>query len=366
MLLRRLTRRRQSHTRGAAASAQLVHPDSAGDRPLYAKQMAGYLRREQIPTVLPPPKPSLSDQVIGRALDLEDSTVPAVRLAEALNGLREATMWYNDSQTVDYLGVMDACLHNSHNVPRAKGIFDRLRATRPGVLDIRVYNRVLEAYLDIAENPKPENSLGAAFPTDYWLAELRELYATMKDQSNILPDCNTFAVLIVASIRFPHFPELTPDASSSASLQSTQHAPTALVQRALDSKVDIVDIISSRVIRDGSEGPQLIKLISRTAVSLGRLDIVTHLGNIANLGRIPSLASQDVQKEYFPDLLDNIDQVRPVTRKVMEFTEGPDGETIETEKDTVPFNLDNLRTHLASATLSRRVLPEGTPNAHVA
>ncbi|KAI0351260.1 hypothetical protein OH77DRAFT_1387788, partial [Trametes cingulata] len=34
---------------------------------------------------------------------------------------------FTDSPTQDLIAVMDACLHNLHDVPRAKGIFDRLR-----------------------------------------------------------------------------------------------------------------------------------------------------------------------------------------------------------------------------------------------
>ncbi|KIK64989.1 hypothetical protein GYMLUDRAFT_107322, partial [Collybiopsis luxurians FD-317 M1] len=35
--------------------------------------------------------------------------------------------WLTDSATQDSLAVMDACLYQLYDVPRAKGIFDRLR-----------------------------------------------------------------------------------------------------------------------------------------------------------------------------------------------------------------------------------------------
>ncbi|TFK37583.1 hypothetical protein BDQ12DRAFT_591021, partial [Crucibulum laeve] len=35
--------------------------------------------------------------------------------------------WYADTVTQDLAAVMDACLHNLYDVPRAMGIFERLR-----------------------------------------------------------------------------------------------------------------------------------------------------------------------------------------------------------------------------------------------
>ncbi|KAF9463341.1 hypothetical protein BDZ94DRAFT_1148095, partial [Collybia nuda] len=65
-------------------------------------ELEGFLKRRIPYTILPTPLPS------GRSSDIND-------------------LWYTDSPTQDLLAVMDACLHNMYDVPRAKNIFDRMR-----------------------------------------------------------------------------------------------------------------------------------------------------------------------------------------------------------------------------------------------
>ncbi|KAH7922517.1 hypothetical protein BV22DRAFT_966565, partial [Leucogyrophana mollusca] len=99
----------------AFAQVQLPHPEYPSymakgreipkDESLhFVNDMQGFLRRRTPYTILPTPLP-------------DDKT-------SALNNF-----YFTDSPTQDQLAVMDACLHNSYDVPRAKSVFERLRAT---------------------------------------------------------------------------------------------------------------------------------------------------------------------------------------------------------------------------------------------
>jgi DNA-directed RNA polymerase, mitochondrial len=62
--------------------------------------------------------------------------------------------FYTDSSTrdlIDLIAVMDTCLHNSYDNPRAKEIFEDLRIKgAEQVLHPRLYTAFVEAYLDMA------------------------------------------------------------------------------------------------------------------------------------------------------------------------------------------------------------------------
>jgi DNA-directed RNA polymerase, mitochondrial len=74
--------------------------------------------------------------------------------------------YYTDSPTRDRIAVMDACLHNGYDVPRAKEIFDGLRAKRAEqILHPRLYTAFVEAYLDMAVK-EPETK--ALWIEDAW------------------------------------------------------------------------------------------------------------------------------------------------------------------------------------------------------
>ena len=57
-------------------------------------------------------------------------------------------LYFTRSPTQDLFSVMDACLHNLYDVPRAKQIFERLRTENHGdpLLEPRLYNSFLQAY----------------------------------------------------------------------------------------------------------------------------------------------------------------------------------------------------------------------------
>ncbi|KAI9457403.1 hypothetical protein HD554DRAFT_1991576, partial [Boletus coccyginus] len=99
----------------AFAQLQVPHPDvlrfTKQKDPMteegmsFVNDMRGFLHRRVPYTILPTPLP---DQSHSTAL---------------------STYFFPDSPTQDQLAVMDACLYNLYDVPRAKQVFERLRKT---------------------------------------------------------------------------------------------------------------------------------------------------------------------------------------------------------------------------------------------
>jgi DNA-directed RNA polymerase, mitochondrial len=97
--------------------------------------MLTFLRTRTPYTILPPPLPQDKDSELNDLL-------------------------YTDSPTQDLISVMDACLHNGYDVPRAKEIFDNLRVRgAEQILHPRLYTAFVEAYLDMALKEPDEKTL---------------------------------------------------------------------------------------------------------------------------------------------------------------------------------------------------------------
>jgi DNA-directed RNA polymerase len=102
--------------------------------------------------------------------------------------------WLTDSMTQDSLAVMDACLYQSFDVPRAKGIFERLRreATGTHILDVRMYNAFLEAYIDMAKSKASDNR-------DFWIECAWELFDNMESgREKVEPSAGSYATMLLA------------------------------------------------------------------------------------------------------------------------------------------------------------------------
>ena len=130
-----------------------------------------FLHRRQKYTILPPPLPL-------------DRTSHANELL------------YGHSPTQELFGMMDACLHNLFDVPRAKDIFDRMRfSDNNPIVNPKVYNAFLEAYLNMATTKEPESS-------DYWTENAWELYSAMEcGTENVTPTGGTYALMLLWGLR---------------------------------------------------------------------------------------------------------------------------------------------------------------------
>ncbi|KAJ7041142.1 DNA/RNA polymerase [Mycena alexandri] len=207
--------------------------------------------------------------------------------------------WFSDTTTQDLMAVMDACLHDLYDVPRAKGIFDRLRSQSSAALDTQVVNAMLEAYIKMA----------AQSETEYWTEAVWELF-----EAAVTPSAGTYAVMCLAIHRFPdHVP---PGISFNT-----------LLDQAIRNDVDISRLVSDRVFTDDEEAAEIITQLSKSAILLNQPKAVEDLGAAHALG-----VEEDPEDAAL--------QVNPVRKD-----------------DEIPFNLDTLRKHLARVALARRVLP---------
>ncbi|KAJ7088569.1 DNA/RNA polymerase [Mycena crocata] len=250
----------RTRSRAYAAAAVAMHRDG----------LQNFLQRQTAYTVLPTPLP-------------QNVTSP------------ENDYWFSNSATQELLAVMDACLYDLYDVPRAKGIFDRLRTQGSGVLEIRVVNAMLEAYVKMAGRSEPE----------YWVEAVWELF-----DATTSPSASTYAIILLAIHRFPEYA-----AQSYASVLTS----------VLNNKIPIQRLVSDRVFTDDDEASEIIKELSSTAVTIDVPSVVVELGEAE------ALAIEE---------LDPVPEAHPVKKG-----------------EKVPFNLETLRKHLNRVALARRVLP---------
>ena len=140
-------------------------PDNAN-----ASDMQTFLRSRTPYTILPPPLP------LDKNSELND-------------------LLYTDSPTQDLISVMDACLHNCYDVPRAKEIFDNLRARgAEQILHPRLYTAFAEAYLEMAFKEPQKRSF---WVEDAWIL-LDSLFCGIEKVS---VTSGAYALALVAWVR---------------------------------------------------------------------------------------------------------------------------------------------------------------------
>jgi DNA-directed RNA polymerase, mitochondrial len=157
----------------ASAQASVPHPDYPAflphERPLNdsSKNMYSFLRRRMPYTLLPTPLP-------------DDKS-------SALNDF-----YFTDSPTQDSLAIIDACLHNLYDVPRARQVFERMRRKKvvsPN-LHVGVYNSILEAYVEMATKKEPDDR-------SVWIEMAKDLYQAMQHGKEVLPNATTYALMLM-------------------------------------------------------------------------------------------------------------------------------------------------------------------------
>jgi DNA-directed RNA polymerase, mitochondrial len=150
-----------------------AHPkfaNSSGDDPS-TSDMHTFLRSRTPYTILPTP-------------------LPGDKHSE-LNAL-----YYPNSRTRDLIAVMDACLHDGYDVPRAKGIFDDLRSKRAEqILHPRLYTAFVEAYLDMALKEPEKKSM---WVEDAWLL----LDSLFSGQESVAVTTGSYALALLAWLRY--------------------------------------------------------------------------------------------------------------------------------------------------------------------
>ncbi|KAI0063332.1 DNA/RNA polymerase [Artomyces pyxidatus] len=239
--------------------------------------------------------------------------------------------FFTDSSTCDLLAVMDACLHNAYDVPRAKEIFEEMRTKKNSDLHPRLYNTFLQAYLQLATTNEPHKK--ALWMEDFW-----DLFDVMESGSEAVnPTAGTYTLALLAWMRFSaeDSPTIVPGI--------TQTTPTDLLRSVIDRQLSVTMVVSDRSIPSSEEAGKMIQLLSKAAVQLNLSKVVTELGQAEALGSRM-------------DSVDSIPDVRPVT--VQKKITNEDGTVSDSEESEIPFNLEVLRKHLAQVSLARRVLTD--------
>ena len=98
--------------------------------------------------------------------------------------------WFKDSKSQDMAGIIDACLYNLVDVPRAQKVFERLREQAgSSILGSGLYNSLLNSYLGM--------SLKEPLKKNYWVEEAWKLYNIMENgEDDVLPTVRTYSIVL--------------------------------------------------------------------------------------------------------------------------------------------------------------------------
>lgn len=172
------------------------------------------LQAEALATASPPPvvdypsympAPESSKTATGSQLDgvrgflrqgIPYTFLPAPLPDDVAQSSQEHHYYYPTSQTQDSLAIIDACLHDCFDVPRARFVFKELRQRhrKDPLLEPRLYNLFLEKYLEMAlEKDKKDR--------DYWLEELWSLYEAMENEQEVETTAGTYAIVAKAMLK---------------------------------------------------------------------------------------------------------------------------------------------------------------------
>ncbi|KAH8982235.1 DNA/RNA polymerase [Lactarius akahatsu] len=269
--------------------------------------MHSFLRTRTPYMVLPPPLPC------GKHSELND-------------------LYYTDSPTRDLIAVMDACLHNCHDVHRAKEIFDNLRAkSAEQFLHPRLYTAFVEAYLEMALKEPEKKSL---WVEDAWIL----LDSLFSGQEKVAVTTGAYALALITWLRYSS--ENAPSYIDGV----TNHTPASLLKGIVDNQLSVVTVVSDRAIKSSEEAQNIIRALTGAAIQHNYPEIIRELGHAESMG------------SSLPDPYLDVPEVRPVTVNASVLNE--DGMSSGKTETEIPFNLDVLRKHLAHVSLARRVLSE--------
>ena len=141
-------------------------------------------------------------------------TVLPTPLPVGEQGAAEHQRYFPDSSAMALVAMVDACLTNFHDIPRAQLLFADLRRDRKATssLDVRVFNRFLHAYFTLAEDPNTSIEPAQNYRMHAW-----ELYKSMvENKETAEPNSHTSALMLRGLLRYTNltsvgvFVQLTP------------------------------------------------------------------------------------------------------------------------------------------------------------
>lgn len=106
----------------------------------------------------------------------------------------EYNKFFPETVTLDKFAIMQACLKNNLDVPRAHQLFTEAvqnKKLQP-LLDTQVYNAFLMGYFNYAEEQEQAGHQAKAWRTEVW-----RLYDSMEvARAKIEPDLNTYVIML--------------------------------------------------------------------------------------------------------------------------------------------------------------------------
>jgi len=115
-------------------------------------------------------------------------------------GAAEHQRYFPDSSAMAQVAILEACLSNFRDIPRAQTLFDELRRERKATnfIDVRVFNRFLDAYFTLAENPETSPKEAEKYRMHAW-----ELYKSMvENKETVSPNPHTIALMLRGLLRY--------------------------------------------------------------------------------------------------------------------------------------------------------------------
>ncbi|KAF6749610.1 mitochondrial RNA polymerase [Ephemerocybe angulata] len=229
---------------------------------------------------------------------------------------------FTDTLTQDKLAVMDACLHNHYNVSRARTLFNGLRESNANILTTEVYNRILAGYFKMGEKEEVKRMM--------WVHEAWKVYREMcAGREPVRPDTSTYALVLASCHQFSLDGKMPVDSKGAMSYEEV-----------LDN------------IRTDTTAPSLLEIVAHPALSSDAATIMQELSRISlanrdvntvnTLARAASIASGAETHEF------------PEVKSVLKEHKDADGNVTS----EVPFNIQNLRDHLAYVAYAKHVMSD--------
>lgn len=112
----------------------------------------------------------------------------------------EHQRYFPDSSVMALMAIVDACLTNFHDIPRAQSLFADLRTDRKAAnfMDVRIFNRFLHAYFSQAESPDTSSREAEKYRMQAW-----ELYKSMvANEERAVPNPHTSALMLRGILRY--------------------------------------------------------------------------------------------------------------------------------------------------------------------
>lgn len=218
--------------------------------------------------------------------------------------------WYTDSRSLDMSGIIDACLHNLYDVPRAQDVFSRLR-TKVGsnLLNSSLYNAFLEAYVGIAQKDEMQR--------EYWIREAWKLYEVLElGTEEVHPNARTYSTMLflwhqyVLVANWMICLNFFSDRIKTRALHTEEPmegpSPGQLLSKIVERDIPVMSVVSNPVLESPDVMAEIAKALSSEAVNLGFKNILEQLGQ-----------SPEVT---VPDAFSDVPEVLPVLKKVVRTT----------------------------------------------